>query len=157
VVSTNKWYYSHSPLIDDSIHRDSHYTLQYPNVCRSPVNRPSPMRVRIGNVYRRSVMTGSYPRTAVLQSLQWSLFFFRLRAGQPRGRSSSPCRVKNLLYSTSSTPVLGSNQPHIQRVPEVPCPGVKRPGRVADHSPPASAEVKKMWFYTSTPPYVFMA
>jgi hypothetical protein len=30
--------------------------------------------------------------------------------------------------------------------------GVKRPGREADHSPPASAEVNKMWIYTSTPP-----
>jgi hypothetical protein len=35
--------------------------------------------------------------------------------------------------------------------------GVKRPGREADHSPRTSAEVKKMWIYTSTPPYVFMA
>jgi hypothetical protein len=35
--------------------------------------------------------------------------------------------------------------------------GVKRQGREADHSPPTSAEVKKMWIYTSTPPYVFMA
>jgi hypothetical protein len=35
--------------------------------------------------------------------------------------------------------------------------GVKRPGREADHSPPASAEVKKTWVYTFTPPYVFMA
>jgi hypothetical protein len=35
-------------------------------------------------------------------------------------------------------------------------PGVKRPGREADHSPPTSAEVKKMWIYTSTSPYVFM-
>jgi hypothetical protein len=34
---------------------------------------------------------------------------------------------------------------------------VKRPGREADHSPPTSAEVKKMWIYTSTPPYAFMA
>jgi hypothetical protein len=34
--------------------------------------------------------------------------------------------------------------------------GVKRPGREADHSPPTSTEVKKMWVYTSTPPYVFM-
>jgi hypothetical protein len=34
---------------------------------------------------------------------------------------------------------------------------VKRPGREADHSPPASAEIKKTWIYTSTPPYVFMA
>jgi hypothetical protein len=36
-------------------------------------------------------------------------------------------------------------------------PGVKQPGREADHSPPTSAEVKKMWIYTSTPPYAFMA
>jgi hypothetical protein len=26
--------------------------------------------------------------------------------------------------------------------------GVKRPGREADHSPPISAKVKKMWVYT---------
>jgi hypothetical protein len=31
-------------------------------------------------------------------------------------------------------------------------PGIKRPGRIADHSPPASAEMKKIWIYTSTPP-----
>jgi hypothetical protein len=36
-------------------------------------------------------------------------------------------------------------------------PGVKRQGREVDHSPPTSAEVKKMWIYTSTPLYVFMA
>jgi hypothetical protein len=36
-------------------------------------------------------------------------------------------------------------------------PGVKRQGPEADHSTPTSAEVKKMWIYTSTPPYVFMA
>jgi hypothetical protein len=35
--------------------------------------------------------------------------------------------------------------------------GVKRPGREADHSPPTSTEVKEMWIYTSTTPYVFMA
>jgi hypothetical protein len=36
-------------------------------------------------------------------------------------------------------------------------PGVKRPGRKADHSSPTSAEVKKIWIYTSIPPYAFMA
>jgi hypothetical protein len=37
-------------------------------------------------------------------------------------------------------------------------PEVKRQGREADHLPPTSAEVKKMWIYTSTAaPYVFMA
>jgi hypothetical protein len=29
-------------------------------------------------------------------------------------------------------------------------------GGEADHSTPAIAEVKKMWIYTSTPPYAFM-
>jgi hypothetical protein len=33
---------------------------------------------------------------------------------------------------------------------------VKRPGREADHSPLTSAEVKKTWVYTSTPPYALM-
>jgi hypothetical protein len=35
-------------------------------------------------------------------------------------------------------------------------PGVKRPGREADHSSLISVEVK-MWIYRSTPPYAFMA
>jgi hypothetical protein len=35
-------------------------------------------------------------------------------------------------------------------------PGVRRPGRGADHSPPSSAEVNE-WSYTSTPQYAFMA
>jgi hypothetical protein len=36
-------------------------------------------------------------------------------------------------------------------------PGVKRPGREADHSPPTIAEVNKMWIYKSTPTYVLIA
>jgi hypothetical protein len=36
-------------------------------------------------------------------------------------------------------------------------PGVKRQGREANHSPPTSAEVKKMWIYRSTLLFVFMA
>jgi hypothetical protein len=35
--------------------------------------------------------------------------------------------------------------------------GVKRPAREADHSPPASTEVKKILIYTSIPPYALMA
>jgi hypothetical protein len=74
-----------------------------------------------------------------------------LRAGQRRGRSSSPGRIKNFFF-TLLRPALGSTQPLTQWVP-----GVKRTGREADHSPPASAEVKQMWMYTRTPPYAFMA
>jgi hypothetical protein len=51
----------------------------------------------------------------------------------------------------------GVHQPPIEWVPEAISPGVKRQGREADHSPPASAEVKKMWIYTSTALYAFMA
>jgi hypothetical protein len=61
-------------------------------------------------------------------------------------RSSSPGRVKNFLFSVSSTPALGPTQPPIQRAPEV-----KRQGRETDHSAPTSADVKKTWFNTSTP------
>jgi hypothetical protein len=72
-------------------------------------------------------------------------------------RSSSPGRVKNFLFSASSRPILGLTQPPIQWVPGALSPGVKRQEREADHSRPASAEVKKIWIYTSTPQYAFMA
>jgi hypothetical protein len=70
-----------------------------------------------------------------------------LHARRPRGRSSSPGRVKNFYFSISSRPALESTQPPVQWVL-----GVKRPGHEADRSPPTSDEVKKMWMYTSTPP-----
>jgi hypothetical protein len=68
-----------------------------------------------------------------------------LRAGRPSARSSSPGKVKNFHFSMSSRPALGSTQPPIQWVPGALSPGVKRPGREADHLPPASTEVKKTW------------
>jgi hypothetical protein len=72
-------------------------------------------------------------------------------------QSSSPGRAKNFLFSASSRLALGPTQLRIQWVTGSLSPGVKRPGREAGHSPPTSAEVKKMWVYTSTPPSVFMA
>jgi hypothetical protein len=54
------------------------------------------------------------------------------------GRVSIPGRGKILLFSIATRPDLGPTQPPIQWVP-----GVKRPGREADHSPRPSAEVKK--------------
>jgi hypothetical protein len=59
-------------------------------------------------------------------------------------------RVKNFVFSTSSRPTVESTQLPIQWVSRALYPGVKRPGREADHSPPASAEVKKIQIYTST-------
>jgi hypothetical protein len=40
-----------------------------------------------------------------------------LRAGQPRGRSSSPGEGKNFHFSMSSRPTLRPTQPPIQRAP----------------------------------------
>jgi hypothetical protein len=79
-------------------------------------------------------------------------------AGRPRGWSLSPAGDKNFFHlSMLSRPVVGPTQTSIQWVPGALSPWVKQPGREPDHSPPGSAEVKKMWIYTSIPPYAFMA
>jgi hypothetical protein len=82
---------------------------------------------------------------------QYIYFVNWLRAGRPRGQSSSPGRVKNFLFSTASRPALVPNQPSIQWVTGAPSLGE------AACSPQISAEFKKMWIYMSTPPYAFMA
>jgi hypothetical protein len=46
-------------------------------------------------------------------------------------------------FSPVSRSVLGATHPPIQWVHWAISPGVKRPGREADHSPPSSAKVKK--------------
>jgi hypothetical protein len=66
------------------------------------------------------------------------------------GRSSSPGRVKNLLFSRSSRPVLGPIQDPIKWVPGAFSQGVKRSEREGDN-PEISSEVKKMWIYTPLP------
>jgi hypothetical protein len=60
--------------------------------------------------------------------------------------------VGSRIFSTSSRPALGSTQPPIQWVTGALSPKLKRQGREADDSPPANAEVKKVWIYTFTPP-----
>jgi hypothetical protein len=89
---------------------------------------------------------------------EWrSRYSDRLRARRPNGRSLSPGSVKNFLFSTSSRKALGFTQPSIQWVPGDISPGVKRQGNEANHSPTATAEVKNMWIYTSTPPHAFIS
>jgi hypothetical protein len=78
-----------------------------------------------------------------------------LQAGRPRGRSSSPGRVKNFIHVDQTVSGVHPTSYTMGTVGFF--PGVMRPGREADHSPPTSAEVKKVWIYTSTPPYSFMA
>jgi hypothetical protein len=85
--------------------------------------------------------------TIEFMKLPCSWYSDRLRAGLMRGQSSSPGRVKNFLSSKSSRRALGFTQLPIQWVPGALSQWVKRPRRETDHSPPVSAEVKKMWIY----------
>jgi hypothetical protein len=68
-----------------------------------------------------------------------------------------PALMGIFLFATASRPALGPIQPPNQWVPGAVTPGVKWPGRKADHSPPSSADVKNEWSYNSAPPYVFLA
>jgi hypothetical protein len=59
-------------------------------------------------------------------------WFSRLSDWTTDGRVGN---VKNFHFSAASRPDLGSTQPSIQCVPEASYPGIKRPGREANHSP----------------------
>jgi hypothetical protein len=70
------------------------------------------------------------------------------------------CRQEQRFFSllaTASRPALGPTQSRNQWVTGALSQGVKRLGRVSDHSSPSSVEVKNAWSYISTPPYAFMA
>jgi hypothetical protein len=71
-----------------------------------------------------------------------------LRTERPRVRSSSPDRIKNFLFSTSSRPALESNKPPIQWVPVALSTGVKRQGLETDHSPSASQENMDLYIHS---------
>jgi hypothetical protein len=58
------------------------------------------------------------------------------------GPGSTPGRSKMSLYSTASRPSLEPTQLPMECVLEALSPGIKRPWREADHSPPSSAGVK---------------
>jgi hypothetical protein len=88
----------------------------------------------------------------VLNGASFSSGYLTTGAGIPNGLG----RVKNFLVSTAYILALGPIQPPIQWASEALSAEVKRPEREAVYLPPANAEVKKTWIYTSTPPYVFM-
>jgi hypothetical protein len=88
---------------------------------------------------------------------------------------SPPCsaEIKNAWSSTSTPPiclhdvvlikqerrlhviVISKTHGQLHFLPGYFSPGVKRPGREADHSLPSSVEVNNAWNYTTTPPHVF--
>jgi hypothetical protein len=68
------------------------------------------------------------------------------------GQNSIPSRDKIFLSSIVSKPALGSTQPLIQWEQGALSPGIKRLGREANYSPPASANVKDAGAVLLLPP-----
>jgi hypothetical protein len=64
----------------------------------------------------------------VLEPVERTRYSAWLRAGQPRGRSSSPGRVKKFLFFKTSRLIPGPTQPPFQWVPGVLFPGGKAAG-----------------------------
>jgi hypothetical protein len=125
-------------------------------ICFFPCSAPPPvflLLIRLFSLYFRILTFSSF----LCDSRCLSRYSKWLRAGRPRGRSSSPGKIKNCNFSISPKSTLRPTQRPIQSVPGALFPAVKQQGREADRSPPATAEVKKTWIYTSIPPYVFMA
>jgi hypothetical protein len=59
-------------------------------------------------------------------------------------------RGKTFPFSTIVQMSFGPSHPTIQGIPGF-FPGVKQPGREADHSLPSSTEMRNEWSYTATP------
>jgi hypothetical protein len=78
-----------------------------------------------------------------------------LRVERPGFDSRQGYRISIIL--TESRPGLGPTQLPIRWILGAIFPGVTRPGREADDSPPSSAEVKNVWSYTSTLSYVVLS
>jgi hypothetical protein len=72
-------------------------------------------------------------------------------------RGSIPSRGKIFLFSIASRPALEPTQLPIQWVREGDFPGLKRPGRGADHLLLSSAKIKNGGVIPSLSPYFFMA
>jgi hypothetical protein len=68
-----------------------------------------------------------------------------------------PIESRNFCFLRRPDRISGPPFLPIQWVPGPLSPGVKRQGREADRSLPTSPEIKKMWIYTATLPYVFIA
>jgi hypothetical protein len=104
-------------------------------------------------------LVGSFCPTSNTHAGGSALFCYRRLLNLQYIRSYLPyLPVGSRMFSSTRRPdrLWGSTQPPIQWVPGALSPRIKRPGREPDHSPPTSVEVKKMWIYRSTPPYVFM-
>jgi hypothetical protein len=65
-------------------------------------------------------------------------------------------RKEFFLFVTPIQTNTGATHPPIQQVLEAFSLVIKQLGHESDHPPPSSTEVKHVWSYTPTYPYVFM-
>jgi hypothetical protein len=79
-----------------------------------------------------------------------------LRTGRPRGREFES-RYGQEFFPRRPNRLWGPPSLLSDGLRGALSPWVKRPEHEADHSPPASAEVKKTSICSSTPPYAFMS
>jgi hypothetical protein len=121
----------------------SFHFLHFPRIIHTNIYRISPNSRRVPFFFFKDPFLEKSRDRAVGMDTGYRLYDRRFAVLVP---------VRSRIFSTSSRPALGPTQPHIQWVWVV-----KRPGREADHSPPASVEMKRTWIYTSDSPYVFMA
>jgi hypothetical protein len=80
-----------------------------------------------------------------------------LRVGRPRNLGSIPGKGKRLFSPAQHLNGLWGLPSYLSNGYWSTFPGMKRPGREADHLPQSRAEVKNQQSYTFTSSYVFMA
>jgi hypothetical protein len=98
-----------------------------------------------------------YSLVIMKKPAQLSRYSGWLRAGRPRGRSSIPVRGQEFPLLHTVHTGSGLHSTFYPMGTGALSPRVKPPGRQADHSSPASVEVKKKWMYKSTSSFAFMA
>jgi hypothetical protein len=130
-------------LIVFSIRGISHRNLHGSEICRGINYPPSFVAFNPFHAHFRRVLSNTWSRNSVVGiATVYGLDDRRVGVRVPVGSRifSSPRRPDRLWDPSNPYPMgtVGS------------FPGLKRPGRQADHSPPASVKVKKMCIYTST-------
>jgi hypothetical protein len=105
------------------------------------------MKPEFGNISRTEMRTRVFSSRPIISRSSDSVVGIAIGYGldDREVRIPSPSRIKNFLFSTLYRLALGSTQPLIQPVLGALSRRVKQQGHEADHSPPASAQVKKVW------------
>jgi hypothetical protein len=119
-------------------------TMLFVPVYICPLSNVTPVEAILNTILFNILISGRRSRDSSVGMDEWGVGF-RVPIGSRI--FSSPCLQTDSRAHPVSYPL----------VPGTLSSGVKRQGREADHSLPTSAEMKKMWIYTYTPSFIFMA